>query len=363
MSTHVLCRSRLVAERVDDPTLTTSTVSDGRWRINAGSEMIVTVAGLNENDKGEAQPIRLVIDLTSLRAKNARIHALADHDTTRVVGYWDAFEFGPEGATASLHLATPADAIEAGILADAVRLRALLRNGVPLQVSVGADAGSEGIWEEVTQPTVVNGMTYDAGGDGPPLYILRKGELFESSILSFGADDQTGRLAASKTTNPVKTEANMSDKLKALLGKTPEKHHGLVARCVAEGLDESATISKVHAAESDEKDKALAAANEMIEKLTTQVADLTAKCDDYAQQCAQHCAQKTERELTNTLALAGAKQTVKFGSTDGKKQEVEAGKVETMTQAMKVVAAANPNLKGFALRREARKLYPNAKEG
>lgn len=334
----------------------------GRWRLNAGNEMIVSVPGLNDDAKGNPRPVRLVIDLSTVKAKSNRIVALADHEPTRVVGYWDgmkaAVEIGIEG---DFHVIVPANEVEAAIMPDAVRIAAQARAGVPLQVSVGAQAGAGGRWHMVPedQEIEVNGRKYSGAGD-LPLCILYGGEIYESSILTFGADSETGRVAAKKSTTPVTTETPMSDKLKALLGNYAEKHHGLVARCVAENLDEAAITKKVHAAEIDDKDAVIKAKDERIAQLEDENKSLKSKCDDYAQKGNE----KQERETHDKLQLA-AKSSDKHlkvaGSDEGKSDE---GKAEpkTVTEAMAVLAKANPELKGFKLRAAARKAYPNAEE-
>lgn len=323
----------------------------GRWRINAGSEMQVTIPGLNNGE-----PIRLVVDLSTVRAKNNRVVALFDHSPTNAIGYWDDFSFTAEGAFANLHLVVPQDEKEEAVFADLVRTRALIRSKVPIQVSIGADAGDKGEWKRIEGKITLNGREYDGAGD-VPLYVLYNGEIFESSMVTFGADDLTGRLAAKQITTPSK-EASMSDKLKALLGKHDEKHHGLIARCVAGGDDEATIQTKVHASELSEKDKE-------IEALKAKCAELQAKCDDYAQKGQE----KAERETAEKVAAAAAKaktgsdKALSFTGTDeSKKKEDEAAQPQTLSQAMKVMAAADPSLKGFALRKAARAKYPNVSE-
>jgi hypothetical protein len=323
--------------------------SHGKWRLNAGSEMTTIIEGLNGG-----KPVRLVVDLATIRPKNPKIQTLFDHDPNNVIGYWDSFTFSNEGVVANLHLMNPANEVEAAALPDVVRTRAMIRDGVPIQVSIGADAGENGSWEKVEGKIQLNGMEYD-GSNEPPLYVLRKGEIFESSIVTFGADARTGRLAAKQNTKfPSAKETPMSDMLKVLLGKIPEKHHGLIARCVAGGDDEATIHSKIHAAESDEKDK-------QIEALKTQCADLQAKLDDYAQKGQE----KQEKETAEKVAAKGSTKGVSFKGTDETKSKIdgeESPKIETLSQAMKVMAAKDPTLKGFKLRVAARKAYPDVQE-
>ncbi len=308
--------------------------------------------------------MRLVIDLKACKPANLKIQALADHDPSKVIGYWDNFEFSSEGVFADLHLMKPASAVEAELLPEAVKTAAYIRDGVPIQVSVGAQASQTGSWELVEGKVQANGREYDGAGD-IPLYLLCGGELTESSVVTFGADGKTGQLAAKQLKSPVIKEATMSDKLKDLLGKFAEKHHGLVARCVAENLDESAITIKVHASEMEEKDAALKAAND-------EIAGLKAKLSEY--EAEEGDKKKDEDDAKEAMAavaeplkgFVGAKRTVKFGASDDADAKAKAKggapKVTTMTQAMKVTAEKDPTLKGFALRKAARAAFPDAEE-
>jgi hypothetical protein len=348
-------RASLVAEtisRVGDAKDTAE--FHGRWKLNAGNEMMVKVDGVNGG-----KPIRLVVDLSTVKAKNNKIHALFDHNLKNIIGYWDNFEFTPEGIFADLHLIGPQSTSEAAVFPDVVRTRAMVRDGVPIQVSIGADSGDVGEWEMVAEKVNLNGREYNGEGE-IPLVVLRNGEIFESSVVTFGADDQTGRLAAKADfTTPLKKEGtHMSDTLKVLIGKYPEKHHGLIARCVAEGCDEATIQQKVHASEDEDLKAQLAAKDEEIKCLK-------AKLDDYAQKGQE----KQERETAEKVAAAAAKgkgstKAISFTGTDDTKTKTgeEVAQPETLSQAMKVMAAADSTLKGFKLRAAARKQYPNVSE-
>ncbi len=327
----------------------------GRWRLNAGSEMQVTVAGLN-GDK----PIRLVVDCESLTVKNNRVVALFDHSPYNPIGYWDEFTFGAQGVFANLYLVNPKDEKENAVFGDVIRIRALIRSKVPIQVSIGADAGENGTWEKVEGKITVNGVEYDGAGE-IPLYVLRKGVVFESSIVTFGADAQTGRLAANKNQNPSNKEASMSDTLKALLSKYGEKHHGLIARCVAGGDDEATIHSKISASESSEKDEEIKALKAKCADLQAKLDDLQAKLDDYAQKGQE----KQEKETAEKVAAKGkgSDKALSFTGTDENKGKGgDEKQPETLSQAMKIMAAADPTLKGFKLRVAARAKYPNVSE-
>lgn len=378
--------AKLVAEVATMVEGTVNETRQGRWRLNAGSEMVVTVPGLNDD-----KPIRLVVELATVKPKNPKVIALADHCTDQVVGYWDKFMVGDHGVEADLHVITPQGPAEMAVLEHATRVGAMARAGVPVQVSVGAEAGPDGKWERVKagDTVKVNGREY-TGDNDIPLFILRNGQIYESSIVTFGADSETGRVAAKKT--PSQPETTMSDKLKVLLGKYPEKFHGLVARCVAEEKDEAFITAKVHAAEIDERDKELKAAKDKIceleDKLKTYASDeghedggqgthrngAKAKGDDdqmeaegEADDYAQKGNEGQEKESAKKFQLVGksSKKAVKFGG--GSEGQEENGKrvaaVKTMTQAIKVTAEKHKELKGFALRRKAREDFPDAMEG
>lgn len=351
--------ARLVAELATQVGEATASRT-GRWRLNAGSEMTCSVPGLHDDSKGNPRPVRLVIDLTSVKAKTNRVAALANHESDKVIGYWDGFATNEAGVEGDFHLIVPANEMEAAVLPDAVRIGAQARAGVPLQVSVGAEAGPEGRWHLVAkgESIQVNGRTYCNDQD-MPLCVLYGGQIYESSILTFGADSETGRVAAQKKPTPVTTETPMSDKLKALLGKYAEKHHGLVARCVTENLDESAIATKVHAAEIDEKDKEAKAKDDRIAQLEEENKGLQSKLHDYAQKGNEGQESETKNKLQ--IAAKGADKHLKIAG-EGEHKKVEAEQVETMTQAMKVIAAKDPSLTGFKLRKAARAAYPTAKE-
>jgi hypothetical protein len=141
----------------------------------------------------------------------------------------------------------------------------------------------------------------------------------------------------------------MSDTLKVLLGKFAEKHHGLVARCVAENMDEAAITTKIHAADDADKD-------DMIKAMAAEIACLKAKLAEGDDE------EKKKVEAAAIAATKGSKTGIKFGGEPtGTKPETKV-ECKTMTEAMKVTASKHPNLKGFALRRQARADYPTAEE-
>lgn len=325
--------------------------SAGRWRLNAGSEMMLRVGDLNGGE-----PIRVVLDVASAKFAARRIVALSEHEGRQVIGYWEKPEFlGPLGSVeGDLHMVRPTTEMEAKVLAEAVRVNALIKANVPIQTSIGAEAGPDGKFELVPDGETVelNGQTYEGGGD-TPLYILRGGLITEASVVTFGADAETGRLAAAKNPPiPSTKETPMSDKLKALLGKFAEKHHGLVARCVAEGNDETVIATKIAAAEADEKDKQIEALKASLASAESTIVDLKSKvkADDYNQGDKD---KKAQQDATQTLQqMAAAKQPV---HGEGKSEDTPT----TVTGAMQAAIAAGRKERGFTLRAAVLRENPN----
>lgn len=327
--------------------------SAGRWRLNAGSEMILKVGDLNGGE-----PVRAVLDVASAKFAARRIVALSEHEGRQVIGYWEKPEFiGPTGSVeGDLHMVRPTTEMEAKVLAEAVRVNALIKANVPIQTSIGAEAGPDGRFELVPDGETVelNGRTYVGGGD-TPLYILRGGLITEASVVTFGADAETGRLAAAKNpTIPSTKETPMSDKLKALLGKYPEKHHGLVARCVAEGNDETIIATKVAAAdERDEKDKQIEALKASLASAESTIVDLKSKvkADDYNQGDKDKSAQQ---DATQKLQQMAATKQPAHGEGDTTKTVPT-----TLTAAMQAAVAAGRKERGFELRAALLRENPN----
>jgi hypothetical protein len=312
--------------------------------------MILRVGSLN---KGE--PIRVVLDVEGAKFAAKRIVALSEHEGQHVIGYWENPSFDASGMVdGDLFVVRPSSQEESAVLAEAVRIGALIKANVPIQTSIGAEAGPGGKFELVKagETITVNGQEYEGGGD-LPLYILRKGLITEASVVTFGADAETGRLAASKKPIPSTKETPMSDKLKALLGKFAEKHHGLVARCVTEDLDEIAITNKVHAAESDEKDKEIAALKAENEACKATIAELKSKvqADDYNQGDKD---KKDQQDATQKLQqMAAAKALENQGEKKTETTET------TVSGAIKAAIAAGAKERGFALRAKVLADNPN----
>ena len=338
----------------------------GRWRVNAGNEMVVAIPGVNNG-----KPIRAVLDLASVKLPTGRLVALADHEEHRPVGYWDGFAADASGLYAMPHLAKAEGEGEAAVLADAVRLAALVRNGVPVQASVGVEPGATGSWEPVAADAVatLNGRTYAGAGD-LPLFILRGGTLFETSLVTFGADSATGRLAA-KLNTPTK-ESPMPkaiEVLAKLLARHDAKHHALIAKCAAEDKTEQDADEAVRAAEADEKDKTIAGLHASLTKLKAAVEQQGYMvADDYSVSPAEKKQEQDSEKHNAATASRGAKRGVTFSATEGGKGKTEeAGEPKNLWEATVLVAKAEgikPDFKARAIAaRKYPQLMPDAKTG
>lgn len=343
------------AERIGDG----ENKAAGRWRLNSGSEMILNIPALCKT------PIRAVIEISSAKFAHGqdRIISLYDHDDQRVVGFWDKGAFS-NVIEADLHLIEPKNEAEASALKEAVIVNAMTRSGVPIQVSVGAEPGENGEWVHIPpgDKIVCNGREYCGDGD-LPLYVLKNGEVYEASIVTFGADSVTGRIAARLNLPVVKVETPMGDKLKVLLGKYPEKHHGLVARCVAEDMDEAVINDKIHAAELADKDAEIAKLKAALaaKKVESEAeAEAEAEADDYG---VNEKEKEEEREHTKKIGGKPGKAKAKAKSADrgvvfGEHGESEGEAPKTLSDAMKVMIEAGAKERGFALRAAALSKYP-----
>jgi hypothetical protein len=314
----------------------------GRWRLNSGSEMVLTVGSLSK------KPVRVVVDFATAKFKGDRVVALHDHADDSVIGFWDRPDISSKGIEADLHLMEAQNEMEANVLAKAIQVGAMARAGVPIQVSIGAHPGKGGQYEKIGDEETVecNGRKYSGSGDCP-LYILRGALIEEGSIVTFGADSETGRIAATRHVTPVKKEHTMSDKLKAALSKYAEKYHGLVARCVADDLDDSATASKIHASELTEKDSEITALKASLTALEAKVTELSTSL----------AAKATSQETSDKVKAAAKSSDKAIEFTD--KGEGDKFEPKTLTEAMNGMIKAGRKERGFALRAVAINEYPN----
>lgn len=239
-----MCSATLVA--VEQPA--DAKTSGGRWRLNAGGEMVLVVQGLNqvETEWGlMSQPIRAVIDLASAQFDGPRVRALVDHWQAMfaVAGWWINGAVTPTGIEASLEWFVPKSAAAQEAASHIALARELVEAGDPMEASVGVQPqdnviGAEG-WELIPAGMTVelNGRTFSGDGEYP-LYALRNGRIFEASLVLWGADRDTGRLAASRLHAAQPKERPMLDHTRlAALGTKYKGFESVVLATLASGPD------------------------------------------------------------------------------------------------------------------------------
>lgn len=326
----------------------------GRWRINAGSPMILKVPQLRKNG-----PIRCIIDLASFLPPPGRIKALSNHKDTQVVGYWDSMSVSSAGIDGDLFMVQPKNEIEAAVLPEAVRNRVLIEAGVPMEVSIGAETSDGGSWDPVEPGKItLNAREYDIPDDDIPTFILRRGTAFESSIVTFGADAETGRIAAEKKANS--EEPTMTDKptLKAIIARYDEKRHALIARIYAEHEGRPETIEAairdgIRAADDADKDG-------QIEALKSEVAALKAKAEEYEKKNKEK-EDDGEKAEGKAKAKAGGSQTgVRFVGSTG---AGSGASPKTRLEAMQLTHSEDSTLAGRALLRATEAKFPDLFKG
>lgn len=264
--------------------------TDGRWSLNTGAEMLTYVYGVNLDQYGWPQPIRLVVDLAKAKFEKPVIPALFAHSSWSIIGNWRGAKVDEKRITADLTIYRPKDAIEANVLPEAVRVAALIDRDHPWQASIGGypKDGIDGYELVKAGKTVeVNGRTFSGDGDHP-LFILRKPIIYEASVVLWGADANTGKLAASlldpvahlrsihpnpdrpdkgtvtmSTPAPTATSASAAPsaaaRMKTLLAKHTDKaDHALVAQLMAEDKTDDEIRDAVHAAQLKRRDDEIA---------------------------------------------------------------------------------------------------------
>lgn len=260
-----------------------------KWRLNSGAVMLTWVGGLGL--------VALVIDLATARFEADRISMLREHDQwTGPIGRWENLTVEAAGDTAGIYgtpivytpdPTKPAEA-EMKSLKAGGEVAALIERKHPWQASVTATSAVSD-YERVLpgQSTLVNGQSITASDDihAPPLFIARNSVISEASVCTFGADADTGSVAASRTSTPA-TEPTMSDRLTALLNRHGDKHAGRIAIALkANKTDDQISVELSDATEADHK-AALAAeaaktagVQAKLDEATTKLADLQAKLD------------------------------------------------------------------------------------
>lgn len=343
--------------------------NSGRWITYSGDEIQLAIDGLSRVDKDKnLEPIRVVVDLATLTAQAPTILALNNHDRSQPMGSWQDIDIDvARGVTMSLTLAEPSAPTS---LVYVREVRDLLAAKAPLQASIGAIPGPKGYWELIApgETVTVNGQTFTAGAadSDAPLYILRGGELFETSVVPFGADPHTGRLAAAASKEPAMsapaaTATPAPGRLGALLAKaTKPEHKVLIAEAFAAGKTDDEIVLQLSAAAKAEDDEALAKATKMCAQLT---ADLEAEKAAHNATKAAHAAEMVKltaeaAKARGTLeaAHAGVDKPLVTTAPDAEKSGEQP---ETLTAAIRAAMGKDKTLKASEARLQALKRWPN----
>jgi hypothetical protein len=374
---HVIkAAAQLMRARDETGTKTNS----GRWALYDGGVMECEIPGISPVDvksrTGELLPVYVVVDLATFSALDENVIALKDHDRGLCAGSWSQISMTNE-ICASLELATPS---QPGSLIHVTEIKDLLAAKAPLQASIDARPSDKGRWEPIDPGTsfTVNGRTLVAD-PVVPTFILRHGYMKEASIVTFGACENTGRIAASRShhssskDSPMSTEAlnaTFAARLKKLCARftSPAKRAKVMALLAAEKSDEeiSAEMDEDGAGEM----AALTARCEAAEKaLDVEQASHHATKKQAEADKAAHAAEKvamTAAAREEGIKLGVLQATSRSGAVNGityRAPDAPAAGVppKTITEAMKAIASESGcTLKGYALHAEALRRYPNA---
>jgi len=244
--------------------------TDGTWLTHSGAVVRTFIPGL-AND----QDIDLVIDLATLTVAAPEIPALSDHWLP--VGKWAAVAIAPAEITGKLQLLeTPPESHGLHPFDEARALRLSLAQDMPWQASIGAKPGPDGGYERITTALSINGRTVEPGDR--PMYVLRGGVLTEMSIVLFGADDQTMRVAASQSPlrnlEPTMSEKPIKERLAALTARFGAPRRERLAVLLAEGCSDEDTAEKMTDEIAAGKDTELADLKGKLEAVTVENASL-----------------------------------------------------------------------------------------
>jgi hypothetical protein len=295
-----------------------------------------------------------------------RYVALTDHDTAARVGSWSDTQIA-DAVTAALGLIQVTDPMQAEALEDVIRLQAEIASGVPLQVSVGVGPGPGGIWQRVApgQSITVNGRTFtaDLAETAPPLVVLRGGIIEEASLLTFGADGDTGRAAAHRTRKATPPMTITLERLQNLRKAHAAKHHPKVLALCAEGQTDEQIADEI---KKDDQAEATARAAAMEQELATAKATLAAMVATPGQACpccgqivpaAAPAADSATPTPDAKAHAAKASKTVVAHQAGG--AEAKTGDdPKTVTEGIVRLRAENPKMTASAARAEALKRWP-----
>jgi hypothetical protein len=247
--------------------------SDGLWSTYTGAAVCTWI---DEVFDGE---IDLVIDLATLTPAADEIPALLEH--WQPMGRWSDIAIGADVRARLKLLDSPPETSGLPMFDSAKQVRAAIDQGFPWQASVGVRPGPTGTFERITVPTVVNGVELTPGDR--PLFVLRGGVLFETSIVLFGADDQTGRVAASAINHrqepKTMTEKTIKERLDALTVKFGADRRAQIAVLLADGCTDPEAEQEMAKADLAAKDAALAKATADLAAANAKLAELQTQLD------------------------------------------------------------------------------------
>lgn len=328
-----------------------------RWRLNSGARMKTQIGGI-----GRAL---LIIDLAGVTFEHPEFSMLREHGRqpateadenawyVNPIGRWMQTAVDATGIYGVPNVYTPESPLEEKMhsMLEGAEVAALIKRGHPWQASVRI-IGDTADYELVApgQSAVVNGRTEVADDDldAPPLLICRRCVVTEASVCLFGADSQTGAVAASRTTTQA-TETTMSDRLEALLKRHGNKHAGAIAIALAaKKTDDQISAELSDAQEADHK-AALAAKDAELAKLTEANAALTKSVTEMQTklEALKTDDDKEDEEKKTPAATAGE-------SKNSAPKSVLAG--------MAILTKEGSKLTGFKLRAAALSRFPKLRE-
>jgi len=181
-------------------------IDEGKLTLAAPVEIALAAEG--EQDKADRFSIlaytgkiidlgywgRFVIDLSGITTKS-KFPILREHRRDRIVGTADQAEAADSGFMVSGNFSR--------VTADATEVLALAREGYPWQASIGVRA-KKILKVEKGQTHGVNGQVVEG-----PIDVWMSSEVFETSFVSLGADDETAAIAMSA--EPGRQNHNLSE--------------------------------------------------------------------------------------------------------------------------------------------------------
>ena len=316
-----------------------------KWRLNSGAVMLTHIGGMGR--------CALVIDLATARFEATEIPMLRDHSTWYgPIGRWSNLSVDLTGIYGSPNVYTPTTDAEAQMpsLREGAEVAALIARKHPWQASVEATAALSD-YERILpgQSATVNGQSVTASDDldAPPLYVAHNAVISEASVCLFGADADTGAVAASRsTTNPEPTMSKPEDRIVALLKRHPgDKNAARVAVALSKGKTDEEITSELSDAASADAAAALTAEQAAHTATKTELATATAKVSELQAQI---------EALKDPEAAAVAATKV----PDATAGESKNAAPKSVVSGMAILKREGSKLDGFGLRKAALTRWP-----